>query len=100
MTKSYEVTIKEMARYLREELQQIEEINQLDFEISIDGRVHDGDLSIKFKLGSSYGTGGMVEGGDLEAVLVEYMRRFGWDKRNKPLELSFSPATTDEEIPF
>lgn len=109
--KTYEDSIKELALYLRDELQQVEDISKLDFTIDISGRVHDGELSIKFELGSAYSTGGQVSGGRIEAVLAEYMRRFGWDKRNKPLELSFAPAEvphpdqpvgarSDEEIPF
>lgn len=90
MTKAYEETIKEIVNYIRDELKQIEELPSLDFEISADGRLHDGAIKIKFKLGSSYSAGGAVEGGDLEAVLLEYMRRFGWDKRNQPLELTFT----------
>jgi len=87
---SYEATIKEIVNYVRDELKKIEEISNLDFEITADGRLHDGSINIKFKLGSSYSIGGMVEGGRLDAVLTEYMRRFGWDVRNKPLELTFT----------
>lgn len=105
MTKAYEETIKEIAAYVRAELQQVEEISSLDFSIEVDGRVHDGELKIIFKLGSTYADHGEVQGGSIEAVLREYMRRFGWDLRNKPLELSFSPEPVlavklDEEIPF
>lgn len=109
---SYEQTIKELAAYVRSELSVIDEIPKLDFDIEIDGRLHDGELKIKFSVGSVYETGGKVEGGSIDAVLQEYKRRFGWDQRNQPLELSFSPkpslieeiidpsVTTDEEIPF
>lgn len=93
MPKSYEESIKEIATYIRDELKQIEEISSLDFEITFDGRVHDGHLKIKFKLGSGYSTGGQVEGGNLEEVLLEYMRRFGWDRRNKPLMLTHDGQT-------
>lgn len=93
MPKAYEETIKEIAGYIRDELKHIEELHSLDFEITVDGRVHDGHLNIKFALGYSHGVGGKVEGGVLEEVLIEYMRRFGWDKRNKPLELSFDGKT-------
>ena len=33
----------------------------------------------------------MVEGGSIKAVLTEYMRRFGWDRRNKPSNFPFNP---------
>lgn len=105
--KSYEDSIKELALYLRDKLQQVEDISKLDFTINISGRVHDGELSIEFKLGSQYSVGDQVSGGRIEAVLAEYMRRFGWDKRNKLLKLSFShpdqvddPGLPAEEIQF
>lgn len=111
---SYEQTIKELAAYIRAELSVIDEIASLDFDIYISGRLHDGELKIKFSVGGTYSTGGKVEGGSIDAVIKEYKRRFGWDKRNQPLELSFAPepvleephsdqpvsARSDEEIPF
>lgn len=107
MAKAYEQVIKEIAVYVREELKHIDEIHTLNFSIDISGRLHDGELKIKFEIGSTYGAGGSVKGGNIEDVLVEYMRRFGWDKRNQPLELSFAPemppvrpSLTDDEIPF
>lgn len=88
---SYRECVKEMAAYIRSELNQVEEIHSIDFELSIDGRNHDGELKIEFRLGSQYNAGGVVKGGDLEKVVLEYKRRFGWDQRNQPLELSFVP---------
>src|SRR5438445_12049657 len=93
---AYREYVKEMAAYVRNELQEIEDISSLQFDIDISGRLHDGELKIEFKLGSSYGVGGQVKGGDLEAIVREYKRRFGWDQRNKPLELSFAPEKVDE----
>lgn len=95
---NYEQTIKELAAYVRAELSVINEISSLDFDIDISGRLHDGELKIKFSVGSTYSTGGKVEGGSIDAVLKEYKRRFGWDKRNQPLELSFSPEPVLETI--
>lgn len=85
---TYDQMVKNLAQFLRDELRQLDEISSLDFEISIDGRVHDGELKIEYKLGSSYSTGGLVKGGDLPRVVDEYKRRFGWDKRNQPLMLT------------
>jgi len=88
---AYEATIKEIAAYIRSELSVIEKLSSLDFTIGISGRLHDGELKIKFELGSTYSAGGSVKGGSIDAVLLEYKRRFGWDQRNQPLELSFAP---------
>lgn len=105
--RQFEEAIKNLAYELRDSLQQVDEISRLDFNIDISGRVHDGELKIEFSLGSTYNTGGKVDGGSIEAVVKEYLRRFGWDQRNKPLELSFShppqvdnPQLPTEEIPF
>lgn len=91
---AYEEAIKEMAAYIRNELQQIENISSLDFNIIIDGRVHDGEIKITFEIGNPYNKGGMVKGGSVDAVLHEYMRRFGWDLKHQPLMLSHSSKET------
>ena len=96
---AYEESIKEMARYIRNNLQPIEELSSINFELSINGRPHDGELRIQFKLGSTYEPGGVVKAGNLDAVISEYQRRFGWDKRHKPLELSFNGETAQEFPP-
>lgn len=97
MTARFDDLIKSLALHIREELSKVDEIASIDFDISIDGRAHDGELKIKYSLGSNYGTGGLVTGGRLEPVITEYLRRFGWDSRNKPLELSYSGETTESE---
>lgn len=96
MTK-FDDLIKSLALHIREELSKVEEISSIDFEVSIDGRAHDGELKIKYSLGSTYGSGGLVTGGRLEPVITEYLRRFGWDRRNKPLELSYDGEITETE---
>jgi hypothetical protein len=85
---TYDQMVKNLAKFLRDELRQLE-IHSLDFSLDINGRVHDGDLDITFSLGSSYNEGGCVKGGDISKVVDEYKRRFGWDKRNKPLCIGF-----------
>lgn len=87
---TYDQMVKNLANFLRDELRQLEEISSLDFEITIDGRVHDGDINIEYKLGSTYSTGGCVKGGNLPQVVDEYKRRFGWDRRNAALCIGFN----------
>jgi hypothetical protein len=48
------------------------------------GRTHDGTVEIKISLGK-YGS--EVEGDSVEAVVDEYLRRNGWNKRHAPLAL-------------
>ena len=93
---TYDQMVRNLAVFLRDELRKIEEISSLDFEITIEGRVHDGELKIEYKLGSTYSDGGQVTGGDLPRVVAEYKRRFGWDKRNKPLCIGYDGRDTEE----
>lgn len=89
--------IKDLAVHIRNELSQIEEISKIQFSIEIYGRTHDGELRVRYEIGSSYQDGGVVKGPKLDVVLKEYLRRFGWDKRNQPLEITFSPAKAAED---
>jgi hypothetical protein len=59
------------------------DVGHMTLEIEVSGRVHD-ELKIKYSIGEYSGT---CEGGDLIAVLDEYMRRRGWNARNAPLAL-------------
>lgn len=93
--KSFETALKEAVKDIREDLAKVESISFLDLGVEISGRIHDGDINIEFKLGSSYGTGGQVKGGSIAAVVSEYKRRHGWDERNTPLCL---PAVESVEF--
>jgi hypothetical protein len=94
--KSFETALKEIVKDMREELTSVESISSINFEIDVSGRVHDGDINIEFRIGSSYGTGGQVKGGSIAAVVSEYKRRFGWDKRNIPLCLPAINSISEE----
>ncbi len=83
--------VKDLAIYVREQLKQVDEISSINFSIDVSGRAHDGELRVKYEIGSTYADGGMVKGAKLDIVIEEYLRRFGWDKRNQPLELTFAP---------
>lgn len=79
-----------VAAELRQELRSAN-LSCMELTISVSGRVHDGDLSIRFSLEGSYGDS--VTGGTLRAVLSEYLRRRGWTARNAPLSLSYTNGT-------
>jgi hypothetical protein len=70
---------------IREELSNLEDPpTYLNFEIECDGRVLDGDVEIKFSFnGGNYTQA--TKGGNLSNVVGEFMRRYGWNKRNDPL---------------
>lgn len=94
---SFAGAIKREAARLRARLKPAAEAgqlgeNRLDLTIEIEGRILDGELKITYGLGA-YGK--EVEGGTLDAVVDEYLRRAGWKAQNAPLEIS-----AGEEIPF
>ncbi len=93
----FDAMIKELALHVRERLNKVESIPKIEFSIDISGRPHDGDLRIKYEIGSTYSDGGAVKGSKLEIVIDEYMRRFGWDKQNQPLCISFDGTETTPE---
>lgn len=106
MTK-FDQILKEQVISIRERLAMIEEVHTMNFTIDVTGRVHDGEIKIEYQIGSPYSTGGAVKGGNIDFVLDEYMRRFGWDKRNAPLMISAvepetppEPIHADDDIPF
>lgn len=74
------------------------------FQIRASGRVNEGEMEVTFSLENNYDSKADVSGGDLEQVVVEYMRRFDWQKANQPLCLPnvASPvaASDDDEMPF
>jgi hypothetical protein len=79
----FETALVQEVKRIREKLSQVESISSFQLEIEITGRVHEGDLEVRFKLGQLYSTGGQVKGGSIEPVVLEYLRRFGWDEKHQ-----------------
>ena len=75
-------SIVELGLALRRYLQSFDETHRMDFTIEIEGRVHDGDLLLKYAIGE-YGSD--VKGDSIDAVLEEWLRRNNWNKRHTPL---------------
>ena len=84
----FEDLIVEQVRFIRSELQKIETLDAFEFIVKAEGRVHEGELKIVFSLDHPYEMGVIAKGGDINVVLEEFMRRFGWNKRNNPLMIS------------
>ena len=70
---------------IRARLQSIENLEAFTFQITAEGRVHDGEVRITFKLDHPYETGVDVRGNSIGVVLDEFMRRHGWNKRHTVL---------------
>lgn len=61
--------------------------NYFSFSVVAEGRVRDGEVQIRFKLGESdYQK--IVTGDDVQAVVTEYLRRIGWQKAHDYLALA------------
>ena len=52
------------------------------------GRIVGGDLKVEYRLGEW--TEDRVTGNSIDAVVNEYMRRKGWDKRHAPLAIAYA----------
>lgn len=83
---TFEQHLANVVKNIRKELQQIESISSFEFVIKATGRVHEGEVEITFKLEHGY-YGGTTIGNSVNAVVEEFMRRTGWDKRHMPLTL-------------
>lgn len=90
-TKFEQAVIAEIKR-IREILQENDSISNFTFEITASGRVRDGDVKIKFGCGEY---GASVTANSVEAVINEFQRRTGFEKRHSGLCLP--NVTTDEE---
>lgn len=75
-------TVVELGLALRRHLQTYEDATRMDFTIEVEGRVHTGDLELKYSIGS-YGS--EVSGNSIDEVVKEWLRRNDWKKRHEPL---------------
>lgn len=86
----FEAALRSKIAEIRRLLQEIETLPAFRLDIEIDGRVHDGDINVIFKLSEGHYSSA-TEGGDIDATVREFARRFGWKARNAPLRLSHLP---------
>ena len=92
-----EKVIINIVQLIRGELQKIETLNGFEFEIKAEGRVHDGDVKITFRLDSHYDSYVCVKGNSIAAVLQEFMRRHGWNSRHSPLLITAGESFAGED---
>ena len=87
MSNEYETATVAMVAALRDLLKQDDQApNFFQFTVTAEGRVRDGEVKIMFGVGgNSYTT--VVEGDNVQAVIVEYLRRIGWQKSHNYLAL-------------
>jgi len=117
MTNTFEEALKLKIAEVRAQLAEYERIPCFRLDIEIDGRVHDGEIAVEFKLTKDiYSSLTSACGGDLDAVVEEFLRRNHWASINAPMQLSYLPqgvpaqgitpevvqdiSTNDDEVPF
>jgi hypothetical protein len=90
----FEDALIEVVQEMREQMCDLEDPpTYFDFNITVDGRVLDGDLEIKFIFNNS-GYSNQTRSGNLHKAFDEFRRRYGWNKQNDPLCL---PKVTNNE---
>jgi hypothetical protein len=98
---SFDGAVKREAKRVRKELQRDETLHSFGLRIDISGRVHDGDLKLKFTIGDSEYFSQSVTGDSLQAVIDEFMRRRGWTAIHSPKALGYETVPSDDsDIPF
>ena len=98
---SFEGAVKREVKRVREQLQKLNDLASFRMEIVAHGRVHEGDVKLKFIVGKEYG--GEVSGDNMRAVLEEFMRQHGWKKAHDPVAITFQKVpgdNSDDEIPL
>lgn len=91
-------TIRRVTKALRARLADANE-NSFRFEIEVSGRVLEGEVKITYTLADGIYGSNKVEGGNIESVLAEFLRRKGWQISNQPLMLEGPAPANDFETP-
>ncbi|KKL77591.1 hypothetical protein LCGC14_2033370 [marine sediment metagenome] len=83
---SFDGMIRRKSIEIKRQLSVLTQLSEFQVEITIKGRVHDGDLKFKYSVGPEYGP--KVTGNNLDTAVEEFMRRQGWEKDHAPLQIS------------
>lgn len=98
---AYERALADLREYFAEN---IESLSYIRFEHIVRGRVHTGDLEVKFLVGdNSYG-GICVEGTDPYRMMTEFLHRLGYDQtvipKCLPRPSNVVEPTLEDDIQF
>lgn len=83
--KVFEAEVKRTVLIIQSELQKLENVHRFTVSFEADGRV-DGDFKIAYRVSCDYESS--VVGNDMQKVMVESMRRKGWQDTNAPKAIS------------
>lgn len=96
---SFEGALKREAKRLRQRLQRIENLPSMALTISCSGRLHDGDLKLKYRLDETVpymSETDCVVGDTLTAVVEEFERRHGWAELHAPKAIGYEHVPGDD----
>lgn len=93
---SFEGALKREIKRIRTELLKAEDLSSFSFTITASGRLHDGEVKLKFALAESTYGEGRVEGDSIQPVLDELLRRHGWEKIHSPKALAYEKVPGDD----
>lgn len=92
---SFEGALKRELKRVRKALQAVEDLSEFMLKIEMSGRVHSGDVLLKYGIGASSFTT-TVSGDNLQAVLDEFLRRSGWQKIHAAKALTYEKIPSDD----
>jgi hypothetical protein len=92
LDKEFHSTIVALAERVRAELQQCETLRRMDFTIEVEGRIHYGDMELKYWIGKYAKE---LKGNNIDELLTEWLRRHGWELAHQPLCLPNTRTITD-----
>jgi len=98
--KHFHEDLRALASVIRDRLAKAKGITEFNLEITISGRVVGGDLKIEAELRGGWNDRSVVKGGDIDAIVKEFLRRKGWDETNAPLCISYvEPEEIEADAP-
>ena len=83
--KVFEAEVKRTVLIIQSELQKLENVSRFSVSFEADGRVND-DFKISYRVSCDYENG--VTGNSMQDVMVESMRRKGWQDAHQPVAIS------------
>ncbi len=92
---SFEGALKREIKRVRRELAKMEALPYMRLQITVEGRLHDGDMKLSYNISDQYGINSTT-GDELQSVIDEYMRRHGWQATHAPKAIAYHAAPSDD----
>ena len=99
-TLQFEKLVEETVKQVQQRLRDADIGSEFVLTIEARGRVQEGNVKISYELDRGYYDAAKSTGYALAPVVDEFLRRFGWNKRNAPLAISYDPVQGEPiEVP-